>query len=273
LALFHEVAPADVGDLRRCRQVHAGSGALLRRHGNQIDHTAQQFAAPAIVDAEVRCHDAWTQHIDRDTATFQTARQFVGPANHCQLGLGVGLEAMVPRRIGQVFKTQLPRTAMQVRGNIDDAGRSAGLQEIQQPLRQQKWTEVVESKCQLDALGIGTPASNDRTDIVDQAVQTLVAAGTFGGEIANCLQRGQISQQAVDAGIATDLGDLLRGSGRFVGIPPNDHHLRTAPGKIQRGHPTDAASRTGDHPDLASQLLRGRGHALLRSVSEDIKPK
>jgi hypothetical protein len=131
------------------------------------------------------------------------------------------------------------------RRNVDDAGRGAGFEDIQQQDGQQEVIQVVEGEGHFIAVGGQVAAGEHGPGVVDQDVQAGVALLEAGGSLHDAGQGGQVGGDELDRAAGL-VGEPGCDGGAFGSIAADDGHPGTQPRQLTGGNQPDAARAAGD---------------------------
>src|SRR6187549_1104279 len=115
-----------------------------------------------------------------DSRAPQSPRELIGEQDVGQLGLAVRPVPIVAPLALEVGKVQL-RSAVGARRDVDDSGGYSGPQTVQQQIREQEISQVVDGKLLLQAINRELAPAGKHPGIVDQDVESRVALPDLAG--------------------------------------------------------------------------------------------
>ena len=176
-----------------------------------------------VLGAEGGTHHAGVQRGGRDPTALQASRQFVGEHHVGQLGRVVGALPRVLQLALQIVEIQAAER-MGAGGHSDNPRRCAGLQPVQQQVRQQERGEVIERERVLQAVGGDVPVRPEPADVVDEHIQARVPVEHFAREASYFGLRRQVRGERVDRRVIRRGADVGRGRLRASDVAPGDSH-------------------------------------------------
>ena len=140
---------------------------------------------------------------------------------------------------------------MGLRGDVDDAGGRARLEDVEEQLGEQEVPDVVRREGGLHAVLRRPSLAQDRARVVDQHVEPIMARPVLGRELAHRRLRREIAAHEVDVAVAGGLRDLGDRGLALLRIASHRDHRRAHLGELERRDLADAGGGAGDHANLA----------------------
>ena len=127
------------------------------------------------------------QRVDRYPGSFQAAGQFLRKQDSREFRVAIRPVTKAPFAL-KVVELDLAG-GMSPRRHVDDPGRGAGLDLIEEQIGQQEGSEMIESEGNFDAIDAKLTLHVDRTRVVEQDVKVPVFAIELLCQASNFLLR------------------------------------------------------------------------------------
>ena len=203
------------------------------------------------------------QAVGRDGGAVEASRELVGEQHVGELRLGIDGHAPVAAPPAEVVEVD-PAPAMDVGGDVHDAGGAAVREPAEQEMGQQEGRQVVDGEDGLDAVDGHGVAEIHHARVVHEHMQPGIRGEQRLGQAADRLLRREVRHEERDAVVAApgpDLGDQRVATGAVTADEPE---RRPHAPKGVRGCPADPRAGAGHHADPALQVALSQAG---RSVS------
>lgn len=189
--------------------------------------------------------------VDGDASVLKDRRQLAGEQDIGQLGLAVGAKELAVALFAHQILPVDAAKEMGRRADHHDAAGRALLEAIQQQVRKQKVTQMVDAQLLLVAVGGEGPGTGHHPGIVDQQVQLGLLRLEALYKVPHRLQGSQVQGAVEQLLIVTAIHDLQAGGLTASGIAAGHVDAGTTLGQLQDGLLADARVAAGDDYHLA----------------------
>ena len=198
--------------------------------------------------SQVGFENAREDAVDCHAATLKTARQFEGEMQVAELGLAIGLH----HAVGPPLPVQVREVhdGVDAGANVDDPRGRAGLQSLQEQMRQEKGGEVVDRQSAFDAVGAQPPRGKGGSGIVDQKMYPVEAFQNLLCQCAQCRLIGQIGNEQMQIRVVG--AGLYLGNRRFAArtVTRDQSNAPSGAGQCVRDRLAQARIGAGDERGL-----------------------
>src|SRR5215467_9392418 len=145
---------------------------------------------------QVGCGDTGIHGVDGDPCSLKLTRQLVGEEQHSKFRLAIGTQKAVPMLELQIMHLKAS-TSFHARTHLNNPGKCAPLEHIEEQVRQQKGGEIVHGKGHLQPIDGFLPLTKGRSRIINEHMQLPVALLEGCCKLPDGLLRRQIREQEV----------------------------------------------------------------------------